>query len=121
MLDYLYGGHIGSEALGGYGVELLQLADKYQLMALKRYMEHYLSTTANTENAIRLVRLADAHNAPVLFEVGGGVHRVGCHLLIRSVGLGVRQADPLQSKCRLPERRMVHPEGGEPQPDHQVV
>jgi hypothetical protein len=69
MVDYVYGGHIDAEALSEYGTELFQLADKYQMLAMKRYMEHYLSTIATTENVIQLIKLADVHDGPVLLEV----------------------------------------------------
>jgi len=68
MVDYVYGGHIDAEALSEHGTDLFQLSDKYQLLAMKRYLEHYLSTTATTENVIQLIMLADVHDGPVLLE-----------------------------------------------------
>ncbi|XP_057318314.1 speckle-type POZ protein B-like [Microplitis mediator] len=47
---------------------LLELADKYQLLELKRLCEESLSKSVSIDNAIQLMILADLHNADKLLE-----------------------------------------------------
>lgn len=60
LLEYIYCGEIKS--LDECAYEMLTAADKYQMKDLKTLCEHLLSSKLSTENAIKILLLADRHN-----------------------------------------------------------
>ncbi|XP_057318658.1 speckle-type POZ protein B-like [Microplitis mediator] len=66
MLEFIYTDKINE--LDTYAAYLLEAADKYQLLNLKSLCEESLSKSASIDSAIKLMILADMHNANHLFE-----------------------------------------------------
>ncbi|XP_057319020.1 speckle-type POZ protein B-like [Microplitis mediator] len=66
MLEFIYTDNVND--LDSNSVHLLEAADKYQLLKLKSLCEESLSKSASIDNAIKLMILADLHNANQLFE-----------------------------------------------------
>ncbi|XP_074095898.1 speckle-type POZ protein-like [Cotesia typhae] len=61
LLEYIYTDKV--EYLDIFAEELLEASDKYQLQGLKEMCEDSLAKTVSIENAIRIIILADCHNA----------------------------------------------------------
>ncbi|XP_057318376.1 speckle-type POZ protein B-like [Microplitis mediator] len=66
MLEFIYTDKIND--LDTDAADLLKAADKYQLLKLKSLCEKSLSKSASIDSAIKLMILADMHNANQLFE-----------------------------------------------------
>ncbi|CAG5075203.1 Similar to spopla: Speckle-type POZ protein-like A (Danio rerio) [Cotesia congregata] len=66
VLDYIYTDKV--DDLDTFAEELLEVSDKYQLLALKEICEDSLSKSLSVENSIRILILADRHNAKGLVE-----------------------------------------------------
>ncbi|XP_044581033.1 speckle-type POZ protein-like A [Cotesia glomerata] len=66
VLDYIYTDKV--EDLDTFAEELLEVSDKYQLLALKEICEESLSRTISVENSIRRLVLADRHNSERLVK-----------------------------------------------------
>ncbi|XP_057319019.1 speckle-type POZ protein B-like [Microplitis mediator] len=66
MLKFIYTDEIDN--LNADAAYLLEAADKYQLLNLKSLCEESLSKSASIDNAIKLMILADLHNANQLLE-----------------------------------------------------
>lgn len=66
LLEYIYTDKV--EDLDIFAEELLEASDKYQLQGLKEMCEDSLAKTLSIENAIRILILADRHNAKHLKE-----------------------------------------------------
>lgn len=66
MLEYIYCDEISN--IDSYAQELLEAADKYQIQALKGICEESIIKSINFENAIRILILADRHNAQQLVK-----------------------------------------------------
>ncbi|XP_074115591.1 speckle-type POZ protein B-like isoform X2 [Cotesia typhae] len=67
LLEFIYTDQIGD--LDDFAEELLEASDKYQLQGLKETCEISLAKTLNTENAIKVLILADRYNATQLKEI----------------------------------------------------
>ena len=68
MLEYIYTG--GTESLQENAPGLLAIADKYQLLGLKRDCERIMAKNFTIENAAEILVLAHLHNSNKLkFEV----------------------------------------------------
>ncbi|XP_057318520.1 speckle-type POZ protein B-like [Microplitis mediator] len=63
MLKFIY-----TDEIDNLDADLLEAADKYQLLKLKSLCEESLSKTASINNAIDLMILADLHNSNQLLE-----------------------------------------------------
>ncbi len=71
MLRYFYTGHVDEQVLtGDSGRELLEMADKYQLDALKNDLEGRLTAQVNIHTVLSFVRLALRLTVPKLKKVG---------------------------------------------------
>ncbi|XP_057318708.1 speckle-type POZ protein B-like [Microplitis mediator] len=66
MLEFIYTDEINN--LDADAAYLLEAADKYQLLNLKSLCEESLSKSCSIDNAIKLMILADLHNANQLLE-----------------------------------------------------
>ncbi|XP_053596739.1 speckle-type POZ protein B [Microplitis demolitor] len=66
MLEFIYTDEINN--LDADAAYLLEAADKYQLRKLKSLCEESLSKSCRVDNVIKLMVLADLHNANQLFE-----------------------------------------------------
>ncbi|XP_057317899.1 speckle-type POZ protein B-like [Microplitis mediator] len=66
LLEFIYTDDINN--LDMDAASLLEAANKYQLLKLKSLCEESLSKSASIDNAIKLMILADLHNANQLFE-----------------------------------------------------
>lgn len=66
VLDFIYTDKV--DDINSSAEELLEAADKYQLQRLKEMCEHSLFKILNAANAIRIMILADLHNAAQLEE-----------------------------------------------------
>ncbi|XP_057318507.1 speckle-type POZ protein B-like isoform X2 [Microplitis mediator] len=66
MLQFIYTDEINNLDIDA--VYLLEAADKYQLLNLKSLCEESLPKSVRIDNAIKLMILADLHNANQLFE-----------------------------------------------------
>ncbi|XP_057318309.1 speckle-type POZ protein B-like [Microplitis mediator] len=66
MLEFIYTDEIN--ILDTNAADLLEAADKYQLLKLKSLCEESLSKSCRIDNAIKLIILADLHNANQLLE-----------------------------------------------------
>ncbi|XP_057318344.1 speckle-type POZ protein-like [Microplitis mediator] len=66
VLKYIYTDEVTDLDL--YADDLLEAAEKYQLLSLKNICQESLSKTLNLENALYLMTLADSYNATHLLE-----------------------------------------------------
>ncbi|XP_057317941.1 speckle-type POZ protein-like A [Microplitis mediator] len=66
VLEYIYTDEVSG--LAKIADDLLEAADKYQLLSLKNICQESLSKTLNLENAFKLMSLADRHSAEPLVE-----------------------------------------------------
>ncbi|KAL7298423.1 hypothetical protein TKK_0008214 [Trichogramma kaykai] len=65
MLRYIYTGSVENQELF-QAMDLLAVADKYQLEELKSVCEQMIGSNLSTENAVDILRVADKHNAKYL-------------------------------------------------------
>ncbi|XP_057319167.1 speckle-type POZ protein-like [Microplitis mediator] len=66
VLEYIYTDEVSG--LAEIADDLLEAADKYQLLSLKNICQESLRETLNLENAFKLMTLADRHSAEPLLE-----------------------------------------------------
>ncbi|CAG5101215.1 Similar to spop-b: Speckle-type POZ protein B (Xenopus laevis) [Cotesia congregata] len=66
VLEFIYTDEVSG--LNAIAEDLLEAADKYQILSLKEMCEVSLCKTLKPENAIRRMDLADRHNAPFLIK-----------------------------------------------------
>ncbi|CAG5101214.1 Similar to spopla: Speckle-type POZ protein-like A (Danio rerio) [Cotesia congregata] len=66
LLEFIYTDEVSD--LNAIAEDLLEAADKYQILSLKEMCEVSLCKSLEPENAIRRMDLADRHNAPYLLE-----------------------------------------------------
>ena len=60
MLEYIYTGETNS--IEGNSTNLFQIAEKYELMGLKRKCENIIMNNIKVENAGEILSLADIHS-----------------------------------------------------------
>ncbi len=72
LICYCYQGFLDDATKDGEGaVEIFKLADKYCIDNLKAALEgHFTDKRLSVENVIEMAKLADAHSAGKLMEVG---------------------------------------------------
>ncbi len=66
FVQFLYSDTCMEETLAAHGWELLELADRYEVPALRRVCESWHSGRICAANAIETLQRADAYNAPTL-------------------------------------------------------
>ncbi|XP_057324129.1 speckle-type POZ protein-like [Microplitis mediator] len=66
VLKYIYTDQVTD--LDVVAADLLEAADKYQLLSLKKMCEHSLCSTLNCQNAVKRIILADRHHAGQLLD-----------------------------------------------------
>ncbi|XP_057324124.1 speckle-type POZ protein-like A [Microplitis mediator] len=66
VLEYIYTDQVTD--LDDIAADLLEAADKYQLLSLKKMCEHSLCTTLKCDDVVKRMILADRHNAGQLLD-----------------------------------------------------
>ena len=80
MLEYMYTGE--TPALSEKAPDLMQIAEKYELMGLKEDCEHAIAANLTIENAAEILVLAHLHSATKLKpKVIDFINRFNCLLL----------------------------------------
>ncbi|PAV85935.1 hypothetical protein WR25_05699 isoform B [Diploscapter pachys] len=68
MLEFIYAGAVQSNITLEIASEVIQIADKYDLPALKELCEQQLINKMTVDNVLECAELADSHNAEHLLE-----------------------------------------------------
>lgn len=70
MLEFIYTGAVNQRVLAKCPESIFAIADKYDIVPLKSYVQRYLGSIINKNNLVSVALIADVHFASSLKKVG---------------------------------------------------